>query len=86
MQEVLDTALARASDEVKAWFAAATPTEVREHETAQLSGPPARGAMLPVVIDGRLVLVPLDADVSLASGFDALLDKLATTGAAGILL
>ncbi len=83
MQEVLDTALARASDEAKARFAAATPAEVREHETVQLSGPLVRGAVLPVVVNGRLVLVPFNADVSVASGLDALLDELATTGAAG---
>ena len=58
MQEVLDTALVRASDEAKVRFAASTRAEVREHETAQLSGPPVRGAMLPVVVNGRLVLVP----------------------------
>jgi transcriptional regulator with XRE-family HTH domain len=64
MQEVLDTALARASDEGKARFAASTRAEVREHETAHLSGPPVRGAMLPVVVNGRLVLVPFNADAA----------------------
>ncbi len=39
--------------------------------------------MLPVVIDGRLVLVPFDADALVASGLDALFDELATSGAAG---
>ena len=64
MQEVLDTALVRASDEAKVRFAASTRAEVREHETAQLSGPAVRGAMLPVVVNGRLVLVPFNADAA----------------------
>jgi transcriptional regulator with XRE-family HTH domain len=83
MQEVLDTALVRAFDEAKARFAASTRAEVREHETAQLSEPPVRGAMLPVVVNGRLVLVPFNADALVASGLDALLDELAATGAVG---
>lgn len=37
--------------------------------------------MLPVVVNGRLVFIPFEAD-ALASGLDALLDKLATAGAA----
>jgi hypothetical protein len=39
--------------------------------------------MLPVVVNGRLVFVPFDADAPVASGLDALLDELATTGATG---
>ena len=62
MQEVLDTALARASDEAKARFAAANRAEVPEHKTAQTSGQPVRGAMLPVVVNGRLMFMPIDAD------------------------
>ncbi len=83
MQEVLDTALTRASDEAKARFAAATHADVPKHETAQLSGSLVRGAMLPVVVNGRLVFVPFDVDAPVASGLDALLDELATTGATG---
>ncbi|MGQ0718296.1 MAG: helix-turn-helix domain-containing protein [Pseudonocardiales bacterium] len=83
MQEVLDTALARASDEVKARFAAATRADVPEHGTAQLSGPPVRAAMLPVVVNGRLVLVPFNADALVASGLGALIDELASAGTAG---
>ncbi|MGH3976305.1 MAG: hypothetical protein ACRDS9_23720, partial [Pseudonocardiaceae bacterium] len=83
MQEVLDTALARASDEAKARFAAATRADMSEHDTAQLSGLVVRGAMLPVVIDGRLVFVPFDADALVASGFAELFDELATSGTAG---
>ncbi len=83
MQEVLDTALARASDEAKARFAAATRTELPEHQTAPLSESPVRGAMLPVVINGRLVFVPFDAAVLVTSGLDALLDELTTTSAVG---
>lgn len=83
MQEVLDTALARASDEVKARFASATRAKVPEHETAQPLEPPVRGVMLPVVVNGRLVFVPFDADVLAAGGVDTLLDELQTTGAAG---
>ena len=37
MQEVLDTALSRASDEVKARFSVSAHAEVPEHETARLS-------------------------------------------------
>ncbi len=62
MQEVLDTALAQASDEVKARFAAATRADEPEHKDAQASEFPLRGAMLPVVVNGRLVFVPIDAD------------------------
>lgn len=39
--------------------------------------------MLPIMIDGRLVLMPFDADTLVASGLDELLDELATSGAAG---
>ncbi len=83
MQEVLDTALARASDEAKSRFAAVTRSDVPEHETAQRSGPPVRGAMLPVVVNGRLVFVPFDADALVASGLGELFDELATSGTAG---
>ncbi|MGH3798901.1 MAG: helix-turn-helix domain-containing protein [Pseudonocardiaceae bacterium] len=83
MQEVLDTALARASDEVKARFAAATRADVPGHETAQLSGPLVRGGMLPVVVNGRLVFVPFDADTVASGGLNALLDELAAIGVAG---
>jgi len=62
MQEVLDTALARASDGAKARFAAATRADVPEHETAQPSGQAVRGAMLPVVVNGRLMFMPVDTD------------------------
>jgi len=58
MQEVLDTALARASDEGKARFAVATRADVPEHETAQSPELSLRGGMLPVVVNGRLVFVP----------------------------
>ena len=61
MQEVLDTALARASDGAKARFAAATRADVPERETAQPSGQAVRGAMLPVVVNGRLMYTPVDA-------------------------
>jgi transcriptional regulator with XRE-family HTH domain/tetratricopeptide (TPR) repeat protein len=62
MQEVLDTALARASDGAKTRFAAATRTDAPEHETAQPSGQAVRGAMLPVVVTGRLMFTPVEAD------------------------
>ncbi|MGH3870337.1 MAG: helix-turn-helix domain-containing protein [Pseudonocardiaceae bacterium] len=61
MQEVLDTALARACDEAKARFTAVARADVPEHETAQLSGQPVRGVMLPVVVNGRLMFMPIDA-------------------------
>jgi len=79
MQEVLDTALARASDEVKARFAAATRADVPAHEATHLSPPSGslvRGAMLPVVVNGHLVLVPIDADTVAASGLGAVVDEL----------
>ncbi|MGH3919355.1 MAG: helix-turn-helix domain-containing protein [Pseudonocardiaceae bacterium] len=83
MQEVLDTALARASDEGKARFAAATRAAAPDHETVQLSGPTVRGAMLPVVINGRLVFVEFDVEALSASRLGAFLDELAITGGAG---
>ncbi len=83
MQEVLDTALARASDEVKARFSAAARADVPEHETAQSLQLPLRGGLLPVVINGRLVFVPFDADTVASSGLNALLDELAAIGVAG---
>ncbi|MGH3870339.1 MAG: helix-turn-helix domain-containing protein [Pseudonocardiaceae bacterium] len=83
MQEVLDTALARVSDEVKARFAAATRADVSGHETTQLSGPLVRGGMLPVVVNGRLVFVPFDVDTVASSGLNALLHELAATSVAG---
>ncbi len=83
MQEVLDTALSRASDEAKARFTAATCKAASEPETAPLSELPARGAMLPVMVDGRLVLVPLDADTVANSGISAILDERATSGEQG---
>ncbi|MGH3961934.1 MAG: hypothetical protein ACRDRY_01565 [Pseudonocardiaceae bacterium] len=61
MQEVLDTALARASDEARARFAAVARADVHEHETTPLSGQPVPGAMLPVVVNGRLMFMPIDA-------------------------
>jgi transcriptional regulator with XRE-family HTH domain len=67
MQEVLDTALARASDEAKARFSAATRADGPEHETAQRSGPPIRNAMLPVVVNGHLAFVPFHADTVASS-------------------
>lgn len=54
MQAVLDTALARASDEVKARFAAAPHTDVAATESATPSEPSTRGALVPVVVDGQL--------------------------------
>ena len=83
MQEVLDTALARASDGAKARFSAATRADVPEHENAQSPEWLLQGAMLPVVVNGRLMFVPFDADTVASSGLSALLDELATTGAAG---
>jgi transcriptional regulator with XRE-family HTH domain len=62
MQEVLDTALARASDEAKTRFAA-TRAAVPEHQTAQPSGPLVREVMLPVLVNGRLMFRSVNADV-----------------------
>ncbi|MGH3943048.1 MAG: hypothetical protein ACRDTG_31380 [Pseudonocardiaceae bacterium] len=60
MQEVLDTALSRASDEVKARFTATTRAIAPEPETTELTAP-IRGALLPLMINGRLVWMPFDA-------------------------
>lgn len=79
MQEILDTALAQASDEAKARFSAVTRASVPAHEAAQLAQPSGllvRGAMLPIVINGHLVLVPIDADTVATSGLGALVDEL----------
>jgi hypothetical protein len=83
MQQVLDTALARASEEVQAWFAATARVEAPGYETALRAGSPARSAMLPVVVNGRLVFVPFDADTGASSGLSSFLDKLSTIGASG---
>ena len=80
MQEVLDTALARASDEAKARFSAVARADVPEHENAQSPELPLQGAMLPVVVNGRLVFVPFGAETLASSGLSALLDERATTG------
>ena len=68
MQEVLDTALARASDEAKARFSAVARADVPEHENAQSPELPLQDATLPVVVNGRLVFVPFDADTVASSG------------------
>jgi len=83
MQEVLDTTLGRASDEAKARFAAATRDDAPEHEIAQPSRPSVRGAMLPILLNGRLVFVPFDPDTVTSRGIGALLDEVAASGAAG---
>ncbi len=80
MQEVLDTALARASNEAKARFTAVAHADVPEHETARSPESPLRGAMLPVVVNGRLVFVPIDVETVARSGLSTLLDELATPG------
>ncbi|MCA1670795.1 MAG: hypothetical protein LC799_00850 [Actinobacteria bacterium] len=79
MQEVLDTALARASDEVKARFAASR-AQVAEREAGARSGWPVRGVLVPVVVDGQVVFVPVDADTAASGGLGALLDQLASSG------
>lgn len=67
MQEVLDTALARASDEAKARFSAVARADVPE-QNAQSPELPLQDATLPVVVNGRLVFVPFDADTVASSG------------------
>lgn len=77
MQEVLDTALARSSDDAQARFAVVVPAGV---PAAQDSAPPTTasvpGGMLPVVVDGRLVFVSFDVGALVTSGLSAVLDKL----------
>ena len=82
MQEVLDTALARASDEAKARFVAVARIAAPEHETVQSSGPPGRGAMLPVVVNSCLMFVPFDADTVASGGLSVFLDERAAIDAA----
>ncbi|MGH3915254.1 MAG: hypothetical protein ACRDTC_17880 [Pseudonocardiaceae bacterium] len=65
LQEVMDTALARASDEAQARFAAVAHCDASAAEESPTA--PTLGGMLPVVVDGRLVLVPFDVG-ALASG------------------
>jgi transcriptional regulator with XRE-family HTH domain len=77
--EVLETALAWASDDARARFAAAMRADVSEHQATRRSAPPAHDVMLPIVIDGRLALVPFDAHGLVAGG----LEELANSGAAG---
>ncbi len=76
---VLDTTLPQASDEERARFTAAMRADESEHQPTRRSAPPAQNAMLPILIDGRLVLVPVDAHALVAGG----LDELANSGAAG---
>jgi hypothetical protein len=76
---VLETALAWASDDARARFAAAMRADVSEHQATRRSAPPAHDVMLPIVIDGRLTLVPFDAHGLVAGG----LDELANSGATG---
>lgn len=79
MQEILDTTLARASDDVKARFSAATRADAPGDETARLARPSealVQGAMLPVVVNGHLVLVPIGTGTMAVSGLGALVDEL----------
>lgn len=78
MQEVLDTALARASDEARARFAAVvhagTPAP---EESSPPTTAPLQGGMLPVVlVDGRVVLVPFDVGALAATGLGTVLNEL----------
>jgi hypothetical protein len=56
MQEVLDTALAQASDDVKARFAAAVHADASE----PASTPAHRGATDPIALGGQVVPIPID--------------------------
>lgn len=57
MQEVLDTALAQASDDVKARFAAAIHADVPKPASTQAH----RSVIVPIAVGGQVVLVPIDA-------------------------
>jgi hypothetical protein len=83
MQEVLDTALSRASDEATARFAAATHATVPEPETAQPLELPPREVMLPVMVNGRLVFVPFGTGTMASGELSTLLGELTTTSSAG---
>ncbi|MDQ4033809.1 MAG: hypothetical protein M3332_16835 [Actinomycetota bacterium] len=77
MQEVLDTALARSSDEAQARFAAVVPAGAPEAEaSAPKTTAPVLGGMLPVVVDGRLVFMSFDVAELVTSGLSAVLDEL----------
>ncbi len=82
MQEVLDTALARGSEEVQERFATATRPEVPGHEIAPSPQVALHGGMVPVVVNGHMTFVPIDADAVASSGLSAFLHELRTTGAA----
>ncbi|MGH3888789.1 MAG: helix-turn-helix domain-containing protein [Pseudonocardiaceae bacterium] len=77
MQEVLDTALSRASDEAQARFAAAVPTSTPAAEDSQpLATAPMLGGLLPVVVNGRLVFVPFDVGALVTNSLGAVLHEL----------
>ena len=83
MQAVLDTALAQASDEVKARFAAVPRAPVAETGGAGPSVLGTSGVLLPVVVGGHLVFVPVEAGTVGGSGLGTLLDDLAAHGCLG---
>ena len=77
MQAVLDTALARASDEAKARFAAMAHPDAPGHQTSVRSPEPrVRAGTLPAMVNGRLLFVPFDADTSAATSLGTLLCEL----------
>lgn len=77
MQAVLDTVLARASDEAKARFAAMAHAEAHiDQDSVRPSEPRVRGGLLPVVVNGCLVFVPFDADTPAANSLDTLFGEL----------
>ncbi|MGQ0777876.1 MAG: helix-turn-helix domain-containing protein [Pseudonocardiales bacterium] len=71
MQQVLDTALTQASDEAQARFAAVLSTaEELSDKIAPSSGGLVPGVLVPVMVNGCLVLVPVDAETVAIHGVD----------------
>lgn len=80
MQQVLDTALAQATDDVKACspprLGPSRPSPTPRTYRSPPASPPVcaslpRGTMVPIVVNGHLVLVRITADTMTALGLDA---------------
>ncbi|MGH3943062.1 MAG: helix-turn-helix domain-containing protein [Pseudonocardiaceae bacterium] len=77
MQEVLDTALSRASDEVQARFAAAVSASTPAAEDSEpLATEPMLDGLLPVVVNGSLIFVQFDVGALVTNGLGPVLHEL----------
>lgn len=75
MQAILDTALRQATGDEQARFAAA----LADHCPGSEGSAPARSVLLPVIVNGRPVFVPLDADSLAARDIGNVLNALTAT-------